>query len=310
MFYPVMTADHYKHFFEYLRRNGKASSSFFDRGSMAFIKAAHDIFKGSISHASRIRDPIRPALVSSFTRNQHGRFIEFLKILQETYAEKDTQVTGMVTLFEDFMIRFLDSIKVLDTSRSIKRFLTIHKEWLREHHPSILDAFCSALVNSLNARWSDPRAAEFLNGSIGQPSLLTSTSFAKGLLFYYKNKHPNCRQFSDMAWREAVAEVLTNDTQRAKEALWREIVEYKLGRQFPSQYPPTDAIREAVLATFQTKHEKEIEWTTTYVPDFLARLLAQLQSPDFQLLLPKALMPIIVDYVGVTARTWLDISEA
>ena len=64
----------------------------------------------------------------------------------------------------------------------LKRFLTINKEELDEGWPNILEIMCQGMVYHLVIDLNRPDCKKLLTDFVGQPSLITTTAFAKGFL--------------------------------------------------------------------------------------------------------------------------------
>ena len=205
---PVMaTFEHFMGLFKLLRQL-KGLSKFLVHGDMALVEQVTAELEFTKYHIHK--EHILTALTLSLNEDRYERVIDLLKAVKERHAYVDVENVqeGRRTRFESFTTTFFDVFNPLNNSTSLKRFFTHHGEEFSKHHKNIFDTFCLSLVRYLFLRLTEPNAKKLLNDFVGQPLPLTSTALAKGFLFYYIQDYSNPVEFIDVAWREAIEEVL------------------------------------------------------------------------------------------------------
>lgn len=304
----ITTLDHCKSLFAYLKRCDMFAD-FFAYGNMELAKKVIAEFKdGSNYHISC--DHTIKAIIVTLNEDQHDRVIDFLKAVQERCIGEDEKREQLWerTLFEGFVRKFFNQLVPQKNSTPLKRFLTLRREELNTQHPIIFETICQELVSYLKYSFDDPNAKKLLIDFIGQPSLLTPKTFAKGFLpsipdfdsddsdayddegahvgdghdytaeyEYYFNSDDSDTDCYDVpfrvkfiiyGWREAVEEALKGDYQGSSRWLWRQIIE-TFPEAFPEKFPPSNETLAIVSKKFKTKQEIEKEWAEDHAPQIL-----------------------------------------
>ena len=65
----------------------------------------------------------------------------------------------------------------------LKRFFALQGEELSKKHPAIFGTICQELVWKLRRQLDNPGSQKLLIDLVGQPSLLTPATFARGFLY-------------------------------------------------------------------------------------------------------------------------------
>jgi hypothetical protein len=148
---------------------------------------------------------------------------------------------------------------------------------------------------------------------IGQPSLLTSTAFVKGLLereeefpddyddrngdgSYTYEQYGFWIALIRHGWKEAVSKILKGGCQVNCERMWK-MMRWQFPEKFFGESPYSDEMDEAILAEFKTKRQLEEEWVEKNMSKFFVKY------EEFLVKLPKNLHTTIIRY----ATTWLDV---
>ena len=304
----ITTLDHCKGLFAYLK-HCDMFADFFAYGNMELAKKVIAEFKdGSNYHISC--DHTIKAIILALNEDQHDRVIDFVKAVQERCMREDEkrEQLGERTLFEGFMWKLFSKLVPEKNSTPLKRFLRLRREELNTQHPIVFETICQELVSYLKYRFDDPNAKKLLIYFIGQPSLLTPKTFAKGFLpsipdfdsddsdayddegahvgdghdytdeyeydFNSDESDADCDnvpfrvKFITYGWREAVEEALKGEYQGSSRWLWRQIIETFPGA-FPENFPPSNETLAIVSKKFKTKQEIEKEWAEEHASQIL-----------------------------------------
>lgn len=291
--YPLMTTlerckDIFKHLEHYDIHLG-----FLLHGDEALVKEAIVKFKSKRFEHYISTEHIRQAIALSLDEDRHTRVIGFLEAVQIRYADEDKQCKlGQSSMFECFISQLLQKLVLEGDSMPFKRFLTLWKQKLNEKSADIYEIVCQQLVFHLQVRLWVSTSQKLLIDLIGQPSLLTSTTFIKGCLTHHDS-------FIAYGWREAIQEALKREREYGADTVWSMIMRM-LPDEFSTEYPPSDKVLAAVLKKFKTKQEMEEEWAKENAP----KLLEQLEEPD-----PKLPSTTPLNAIPECAITWITIAQ-
>ena len=117
--------------------------------------------------------------------DRHDHAIVLLKVVQEKCASEGAEREELdydVSL-EKFIKGVIKSLAPEQDSLPIKRFFTLCGEELKKY-PVIFETICQELLRHLAPRLHETNSEKLLDDFIGQPSPLTPTAFARGLLCY------------------------------------------------------------------------------------------------------------------------------
>ena len=305
--YPLMTTtEHCKYLNGYLDSRHMIPS-FLTLGEMGVVRKAILEFENIDSDYHASHDHIRNAIILSLKNDQHDRAINLLRLERERHAAADEQckLAGETPQFELLMRDFSKRLIKNGDTAPLKRFLTINKEELDEGWPNMHEVVCQEMVYHLSARLWDPDYEKLLTDFMGQPSLITTTAFAKG--FLWRDDDGYRFRFIYGGWKEAIQEGLKEEYLFGGRKLWAVMVS-RFPKQFPGEYPDTDEARIAALKNFKTKtkQDRELEWAKKNAPIFSRKLKAKLQEADIFVLLEPVTWSIIAEYAA-TGATWVDV---
>lgn len=301
----VKTIEDYDERFQELKRS-KSLPGFLVYGDSEVVRDAID---GQGTYY--VRDEwILQSLQLSLQADRHSRFVILLEAVKERCSEVDAQrkMERTSPASEEFIAEFLRRFILPKNSMLIKRFFTIYGQEFKQRSPESFEAICRHFVHAvINQIDGNPAIEKLLIDFVGQSSLLTETVYAGAYLDAYTIFYDSARQeFIKRGWREAIGEGLKVEYMSGGRKLWIVITKMFPG-QFPKDYPPSDAVREAALANFPSKREVEERWVEVNVVPFQKALMKKLDEA-VERTLPSVLTRIVFEYAN-TGCTWIDIPE-
>ena len=294
---PAMTTmENYTNLFGYCKRHDMLPG-FLARGNMKLVKKVITEFTTSRSEYYIETDHIVNATALSFNEDRYGRFTGLLNAVRLRTAKDDEgrSQSKETTFFEHFMYSLFRKLRPGENSVPLKRFLAGRGDRLRSKHPITLETLCHGLVRKLAYTLHDPKSQKLLVDLRGQPSLLTSTAFAKGFLIH--GESDNRVDLVTYGWSEAIEESLKEEYEHGGEKLWM-IITAKFPGKYPRDYPPSEKVRTAALKEFPTKMELEEAWAKENASILLAKLEHLFN------LLPTVLLRIVAEYASTWAVTY------
>jgi hypothetical protein len=294
----INSLEQYNGIRSYLERHDLVTK-FYINGNIEVVKEAIIEWKTFNAHYYARDTDLENALPLALNNDNHDRVIGLLRIRQEITAESDKQCAQdrRQTSFELFVSSFLYHLSPWTDSMSLKRFLTIRGDEMRCKYPGIIDTLCQELVGYLKTMLDIPSPKKLLIDLIGQPSLLTSMSFAEG--FLSRANYNDRSAFIDYAWKGAIRNGLKKEYGWGSKELWQ-IMQKVHPARFTGEFPETEKAIAAVLVHFPTKHELEERWAKKNAPALFKKVRSLGFTLDF---LPDVMWNIVFEY----AILWTDI---
>ena len=181
----ITTRGQFNGLFDYLARCGMFTN-FLAFGNLAFVE--EEIAGSKSEHAFKFffaHGHLKEAIVLALKEDRHDLAIVLLRVVQEKCANEDAEREELDygVSFGEFIKGIIKSLAPEQDSLPIKRFFTLCGEELKKY-PVIFETICQELLRHLAPRLHETNSEKLLDDFIGQPSLLTPTAFAKGLLCY------------------------------------------------------------------------------------------------------------------------------